>query len=190
MTNGYTDDVENDEDYSSCECCDDRVHNDDTYYTWHDQYICAHCEQNHYTTAWVERNREELVHNDSIIWVGDEAYWNDVEFSDFDIYYCEASDEYHHIDDLRSTSIGLIHMDYAEEIDHEDGDGNNYAHHDDVHLLSDGTTCHINNAKELQAEIDEANAEDEAQAEILKREQLNKQTTSGNIAQLTQGLLR
>ena len=161
MTNGYTDDVENDEDYSNCDHCEDRVHNDDTYWTWHDEYICSHCEQNHYTSAYVERNREELVHNDRIIWVGDVAYHEDVEFSDFDIYYCEASDNYHHIDDLVSTLFGLIHIDYAQHLDHEDGDGNDYAHHDEAQQLSDGTWCHKDDAEELQKEIDEANAEDD-----------------------------
>lgn len=155
MTNGYTDDVENDEDYSTCECCGDRVHNDDTYWTWHDEYICSYCEENHYTNALVERNREELVHNDRVIWVGDTAYHEDVEFSDFDIYYCEASDQWCHADDLVYTSMGDIHYDYAQRLDHADDEGNNYAHHDDAHQLSDGSWCHRKNAEELQEELDE-----------------------------------
>lgn len=161
MTNGYTDDVENDEDYSTCENCGDRVHNDDTYWTWHDEYICSHCEDNHYTIAYVERNREEYVHNDRIIWVGDTAYWEDVEFSDFDIYYCEASDQWCHADDLVYTSMGDIHIDYAQLLDHKDDEGNNYAHHDDAHQLSDGSWCHRKNAEELQEELDDADKEDE-----------------------------
>ena len=161
MTNGYTDDIEDDEDYSNCDHCGDRVHNDDTYYTWHDEYICSHCEDNHYTHAFVERNREELVHNDRIIWVGDVAYHEDVEFSDFDIYYCEASDQWCHADDLVYTSMGDIHYDYAQRLDHADDEGNEFAHHDDAHQLSDGSWCHRKNADELQEEIDEADKEDE-----------------------------
>lgn len=161
MTNGYTDDVENDEDYSNCDHCEDRVHNDDTYWTWHDEYICSHCEQNHYTSAYVERNREELVHNDRVIWVGDVAYHEDVEFSDFDIYYCEASDQWCHADDLVYTSMGDIHYDYAQRLDHADDEGNNYAHHDDAHQLSDGSWCHRKNAEELQEELDDADKEDD-----------------------------
>jgi hypothetical protein len=59
------------------------------------------------------------------------------------------------------TLRGFIHCDYATSIDHADTDGNDYAHQDDVHELSDGTTCHTDDAKDLQKEIDEENADDE-----------------------------
>jgi hypothetical protein len=93
--------------------------------------------------------------------VGDEAYHVDCDLSAFDIYYCEESSEYYHLDDLVMTLRGLIHSDYATSIDHEDADGNEYAHTDDVHELSDGTTCHTDDAKDLQAEIDREKSEDE-----------------------------
>lgn len=158
-TDGFTDSVENDEDYSTCECCGDRTHNDDVHYTWHDEYVCDYCADNRYVYAFVERNREELVYEDNVIEVNHQNYWDECDFEDFNIYYCLASDEWHHIDDLRSTSMGNIHHTYAVMIDHEDKDGNNYAHHEHVHELSDGTTCHKDDADELQAEIDHEKAE-------------------------------
>jgi hypothetical protein len=158
-TNGYTDNIDDDEDYSTCECCEDRVHNDDTTWTWHDEYVCNGCIEDRYYYAWVERGRQEYVHQDNIIEVGDTAYWDDCDFSEFDISYCEISCEWHHMDDLVFTSIGLIHVDHALPITHQDAEGNTYAHHEDVHTLSDGTTCHKDDAEDLQEEINEADRE-------------------------------
>jgi hypothetical protein len=59
------------------------------------------------------------------------------------------------------TLRGFIYCDYATSIDHADADGNESAHADDVHELSDGTTCHTDDAERIQAEIDEAEADDE-----------------------------
>jgi hypothetical protein len=160
MTNGYTDDVE-DEDMSECEDCGDMEHNDDMFSTHGGDYICRHCCDNNYSYAWINNNTQDYVHHDNVIFVGDEAYHVDVDLSAFDIYYCEESSEYYHLDDLVMTLRGLIHSDYATSIDHEDADGNEYAHTDDVHELSDGTTCHTDDAKDLQAEIDREKLEDE-----------------------------
>jgi hypothetical protein len=99
--------------------------------------------------------------------VGDEAYHVDCDLTAFDIYYCEESSEYYHIDDMVMTLRGLIHVDYTTSIDHEDADGNTYAHDDDVHELSDGTTCHTDDAERIQAEIDEEEENNEPQPEPL-----------------------
>jgi hypothetical protein len=160
MTNGWTDDVEN-EDESECDDCGDMEHNDDMTYTTHGDYVCRHCCDNNYSYAWINNNTQDHVHNDHVIFVDDEAYHVDVDLSAFDIYYCEDSGDYYHIDDLVMTLRGFIHCDYATSIDHEDADGNEYAHTDDVHELSDGTTCHTDDAKDLQADIDREKSEDE-----------------------------
>ena len=165
MTNGYTDDVEDDdEDESDCDDCGDTEHNDNMTYTYHGDYICRHCCDNNYSYAWINNNTQDHVHNDHVIFVDDEAYHVDVDLSAFDIYYCEDTGDYYHIDDLVMTLRGFIHCDYATSIDHEDADGNTYAHADDVHELSDGTTCHTDDAEELQADIDENEADDEPQS--------------------------
>jgi hypothetical protein len=166
MTNGYTDDIESD-DESECDDCGDLEHNDDMFSTHGGDYICRHCCDNNYSYAWINNNTQDYVHNDQVIFVGDEAYHVDVDFSAFDIYYCEDSGDYYHIDDLVMTLRGFINCDYATSIDHEDADGNNYAHADDVHELSDGTTCHTDDAERIQAEIDEEEENNEPQPEPL-----------------------
>ena len=158
MTNGYTDDVE-DEDMSECDECGELENNDNMYSTYHDQYVCEHCINNNYYFAYV-RNGQDYVHCDNVVTVGDEHYH--VDYLDrYDIYYCDFAEDYFHIDDLVNTAHGLVHIDYANTLDHADNDGNDYAIIDEAHELSDGTWCHINNAEELQKEIDEANAEDD-----------------------------
>jgi hypothetical protein len=168
MTNGYTDDVES-EDESECDDCGDLEHNDDMFSTHGGDYICRHCCDNNYSYAWINNNTQDYVHNDQVIFVGDEAYHVDVDLSAFDIYYCEDSGDYYHIDDLVMTLRGFINCDYATSIDHEDADGNNYAHADDVHELSDGTTCHTDDAERIQAEIDEEEENNEPQPETRAR---------------------
>jgi hypothetical protein len=165
MTNGWTDDVEN-ENESECDDCGDIVINDDMFSTYHDQYVCEHCISNNYYYAYV-RNGQDYVHADHVVSVGDEHYHVDY-LDHYDIYYCEESSEYWHIDDLVMTLRGFIHCDYATSIDHADTDGNDYAHDDDVHELSDGTKCHTDDAERIQAEIDEETEdEDEPQPEPL-----------------------
>jgi len=160
MTNGWTDDVE-DEDMSECDDCGDMEHNDDMSYTTHGDYVCRHCCENNYSYAWINNNTQDYVHNDHVIWANDDAFHEDCDLSAHDIYACEESGDYYHIDDLVMTSRGFIHVDFTDYIDHEDTDGNNHAHEDDVHELSDGTTCHTDDAKDLQAEIDREKSEDE-----------------------------
>jgi hypothetical protein len=161
MTNGYTDDVEDDEDMSECDDCGDTEHNDDMTYTFHDHHVCRHCCDHNYIYAWVGVNNQEYVHEDQVIFVGDEAYHQETDLSAHDIYECEQSGDLYHIDDLVMTLRGFIHVDFTDYIDHEDTDGNNHAHEDDVHELSDGTKCHKDQADELQAEIDENETDDE-----------------------------
>jgi hypothetical protein len=156
MTNGYTDDVE-DDDQSECDECGDMDNNDNMYSTYHDQYVCQHCIDNRYSFAWVRRNEQDYVHEDNVIFVGDEAYHENVDFSAFDIYNCEQSGDLYHIDDLVMTLRGFIYCDLVKDLDHEDADGNNSAHEDDVHELSDGTTCHKDDAEEREAWIEAEN---------------------------------
>jgi hypothetical protein len=166
MTNGYTDDVE-DEDMSECDDCGDMEHNDDMSYTTHGDYVCRHCCENNYSYAWINNNTQDYVHNDHVIWANDDAFHEDCDLSAHDIYACEETGDYHHIDDLVMTSRGFIYFNVAEDIDHEDADGNLSAHQDDVHELSDGTTCHTDDAERIQAEIDEEEENNEPQPEPL-----------------------
>jgi hypothetical protein len=162
MTNGFTDDVQ-DEDESECDDCGDTDHNDNMSYTTHGDYVCRYCCDNNYTYAWINRNTQDYVHNDQVIFVDDEAYQENVDLSAFDIYACEATGDFYHIDNLVMTLRGFIYFNLVETLDHDDADGNNGAHEDDVHELSDGTTCHIDDAERIQAEIDEEEENNEPQ---------------------------
>jgi hypothetical protein len=175
MTNGYTDDVE-DEDMSECDDCGDMEHNDDMSYTTHGDYVCRHCCENNYSYAWINNNTQDYVHNDHVIWANDDAFHEDCDLSAHDIYACEETGDYYHIDDLAMTLRGFICFNLAKDIDHEDADGNTYAHTDDVHELSDGTKCHTDDAKDLQAEIDREKSEDEI--EIIEYPDALKETPS------------
>jgi hypothetical protein len=162
MTNGYTDDVEN-EDESECDDCGDIEHNDNMSYTTHGDYVCRHCCENNYTYAWINNDTQDYVHNDHVIWANDDAFHEDCDLSAHDIYACEETGDYFHIDDLVMTLRGFICFNLVEDIDHEDADGNLSAHQDDVHELSDGTKCHTDDAERIQAEIDEEEENNEPQ---------------------------
>jgi hypothetical protein len=67
----------------------------------------------------------------------------------------------------------------VEDIDHEDADGNLSAHQHDVHELSDGTTCHTDDAERIQAEIDAEAEDDEDNSDTA----LNTTTSTEDIKQ-------
>jgi hypothetical protein len=162
MTNGWTDEVEN-EDESECDDCGDIEHNDNMSYTTHGDYVCRHCCENNYTYAWINNDTQDYVHNDHVIWANDDAFHENCDLSAHDIYACEETGDYFHIDDLVMTLRGFICLNLVEDIDHEDADGNLSAHQDDVHELSNGTKCHTDDAERIQAEIDEEEENNEPQ---------------------------
>jgi len=178
MTNGYTDDVEN-EDESECDDCGDIEHNDNMSYTTHGDYVCRHCCENNYTYAWINNDTQDYVHNDHVIWANDDAYHENCDLSAHDIYACEETGDYFHIDDLVMTLRGFICLNLVEDIDHEDADGNLSAHQDDVHELSDGTKCHTDDAERIQAEIDAEAEDDEDNSDTA----LNTTTSTEDIKQ-------
>ena len=118
----------------TCSYCEDAVLEGDLTSTYDNQQVCAFCLESDYTYAYVPGG-EEYVHNDSIIFCeSDRKYYLDKGFfpENLDVYRCEESGKYWHIDDLTYTSRGYLHCDYCVELDHEDEDGNIFAHQDDV----------------------------------------------------------
>lgn len=153
-TNGYANDSES----MTCDDCDDRCTESETVYSeYHDRTICEDC-QEYYYYAYTSSRDQDYVHQDEVIEVRGEFYSEDC-LSDYDIYECEESGSYYHTDELESTSRGLIHESYCLPIDHEDLDGNDYAHRDDVATLSDGSTCHKDDFTTLQEELEEEEKE-------------------------------
>lgn len=150
-TNGYTDSQH------SCDCCGDSVDSEDdlAWIECDEQYVCEYCRDNAYTYAYGSGRHQDYYRSRDCIEVNGE-YYHENYLSDHGIYACEISGEYYHEDDLIFFKEGVVCEDSAASIDH-DHDGSSYCHPNYVHTLSDGTTCHDDDADEYQAEIDEEN---------------------------------
>ncbi len=143
----------------SCDCCGEAYSED--YMTWIDsaeQRLCDYCRDENYTYAY-GRRYEEYYRNEDCIEVN--GTWYLMETADnHDIYQCEETDEWFHSDDMCFFDEGTVCRDVAVEVDHEH-DGSDIIHPRRVHTLSDGTTCHDDDAEYYQAEIDELNEQGE-----------------------------
>ena len=149
-TDGFADDSNN----MTCDDCDDRCSESDIVYSeYHDRSICEDCQDNYYY-AHTSRHDSDYVHADNVVEVRGEYYTEDC-LDQFDIYQCEESGSFYPIEELYSTSRGLVHDSYCLPIDHEDQDGNDYAHRDDIAALSDGSTCHEDDFTRLQEELED-----------------------------------
>jgi len=137
----------------SCDRCGDSADEDDLTHIDHDGYsVCEYCRDNNYTYAYGSRY-EDWFPEDECVMVGSSWYWVDT-IGNHDIYQCEHSEEYYHIDDMVSTYDGMYHIDYATSVDrHTDWE---YVYEKNVHTLSDGTTCHEDDADKYEAEIAES----------------------------------
>ena len=147
-TDGTTwrEDDEDDDNYSTCECCGDSTHYDDM-----NDDLCHDCDRN-FTWAYSRNGEHDYVRNEHVIDIDNESY--DTHYlSDYDIYACEHDGEFYHIDNLITTLMGSIWHGYAVALDHADNDGNDYAHEDDVMDLPDGTKCHKDNFELLNETI-------------------------------------
>ena len=148
-TNGITED----NNQETCEQCGDIYDEEDmTYIESAGCSVCEYCRDNGYVYAYGSRH-EEYFADDDCVRVGDNYYLIET-IHNHDIYWCEESEEWLHIDDLTTTLRGLIASDLCTMLDHPDSDGNDYAHKDDVATLSDDTTCHEDDQEKLQAELD------------------------------------
>lgn len=153
-----TDGFANDQESMTCDDCNDRCTESETVYSeYHDRTLCENCRDNYYYFAHTCGD-DDYVHSDEIVEVRGEFYSENC-LADYDIYQCEESGSYYPSDELEYTSRGLIHESYCLPIDHEDVDGNDYAHQDDVATLSDGSTCHEDDFTTLQEELEEEERE-------------------------------
>ena len=138
----------------SCDECGDSYAQDDlTYIDSEDRSVCSYCRDQRYVYAYGRRNEEYYLADDCVVVDGN---WYLMETANHhDIYQCSVTDDWFHQDYLYFFDEGIVHRDDAAHVDHEH-DGDNYVHPDYVSTLSDGTTCHDDDADEYQAEIDEA----------------------------------
>jgi len=146
QTNGY---VENN--MTSCDECGDSIDDDETTYVEHDGCtVCECCLSNNYTYAYGSRYQDYFP-QDECVQVGEDYYWVDT-IDNHDIGQCERTYDYHPNEELVSTYDGVYHMDYVVSVDrHTDYE---YVYMDNVHTLSDGSTCHQDDADHYQMEID------------------------------------
>jgi hypothetical protein len=150
-TNGYAQD-----DTSTCDNCGSRENDDEMTYIDHDsQNVCECCRDNNYTYAYGSRY-EDYFPQDECVEVNGAYYWVDT-IHNHDIGQCDHIGDYYPNDELIGTYDGTYHMDYVVSVDrHTDYE---YVYMDNVHTLSDGTTCHNDDADHYQMEIDIANNE-------------------------------
>jgi hypothetical protein len=161
-TNGYCED-------NSCSCdnCGDSYSEDELNYIEHDgNHVCEYCRDQMYTYAYGRRH-EDYFPEDECIRVGDDWYWTET-LDHHDIYICERDGEYYHMDDMTQTVDGLYHNEYVVCVDHPDTNGDDWIYQDKVHILSDDTTCHVDQADEYQAEIDAEEREREMMVEAMQ----------------------
>ena len=165
---------------ADCECddCGEYFCDDDMTYVGRndDSRVCNGCLDN-YNYAHTRNRDQANIYYENTIEVNGE-YYDEEYINQYDIYQCEASDNYYHIDDMVNTSRGLIGYEYAIELNHQDDESNDYAHENDVAYLSDGSTCHEDDLEALQEELDEQIEEKlQTEIELMKGAQLNEHGT-------------
>ena len=142
----------------SCDMCGDSVGHEDNL-TWIDadeHNVCEYCRDNHYVYAYGLRY-EAYYPTDDCIEVGGNWYVEEYAHN-HDIYQCSVTDEWGHMDDMYCFEEGWVCSDVAVSVDHPH-DGDTVVHPEYVHTLSDGTTCHDNDAsyyeEEIQSQLEE-----------------------------------
>ena len=149
QTHGY---CEKEDDNCSCDNCGESCHEDEMCYIEHDgNSVCEYCRDQMYTYAYGRRH-EDYFPEDECVRVGNDWYWKET-LDHHDIYVCERDGEYYHMDDMTQTVDGLYNNEYVVCVDHPDTNGDDWVYQDKVHILSDGTTCHEDQADEYEAEI-------------------------------------
>jgi len=135
----------------TCADCDDAVNEDETNYVeYNDRTVCASCLSNNYCHAYGRRgdqmwaSTDDCVENlsDDEFYIAEYAHANDV-------YRCEESGNWYTMEDMVSTSRGLVCTDDAIKLDAEDPDGNDYAARKrDTVETHDGRTIHMDSAED------------------------------------------
>ena len=138
---------------TTCDNCGDDTHEDDlTYVEAREERVCEHCLEHHYVQAWGRRSQMWVREGDTDViecQSNNEMYLEDYA-NGHDVYLCEDTGEWWHMDDLCSTSRGFIHTDSAVSLDVEDSEGNSFAHMDDVVTTHDGRVIHEDDGVEVQ----------------------------------------
>lgn len=141
-------DGRDDEDVHTCDSCGDDYEEAYMNGTHDGQHVCDGCRDEYYSYAVVSLNPEQraIVHDDESTYVHglDDRYLDSI-LDEADIYECQHSGRYYHIDDLVDTPEGMVHTDYAVSLD-EEYDDCNYAMKGYTVETHDGRTIHEDHA--------------------------------------------
>lgn len=146
-----------------CDECGDTFCEDDM--NWmesSEETVCNYCRDQHYTYAYGRNGYREYFPNDEVIEADGDYYHQDY-LSENDVHLCDVTDEYHHSNNMMFFDEGAVHEAAAAHVDHEH-DGSNYIYPTSLHTLSDGTTCHEDDADDLEQEIAD---EDDAEFDVV-----------------------
>jgi hypothetical protein len=157
-TDGTCTEYEEDEDIYECGDCGCREHRDDLCYVETEQIeVCNDCLSNNYTYAYNGSYQEYIKDNGTTaMWGYDGYYYTQEGLDHHNLAVCTYDDELYPICEMvEAVYYGVVHIDNATEVDHIDEDKYNtrYVLSDDVHTLSDSSTCHKDDADEYEEEI-------------------------------------
>jgi hypothetical protein len=150
-------DDEDDEDYYECSDCGSRTHRDEITYVETEQAdVCDDCISQNYTYAYVSNYAEYVRDCSTATWEYQGSDYTQEGLDYHNLAVCTYDDEVYPICKMVTAAYyGDIHIDNATEVDHIDEDKHHtrYVLSDDVHTLSDSSTCHKDDAEEYEAEI-------------------------------------
>ena len=139
---------EEEENLRECDDCGDDYHEDDMrYIDYNDHTVCEGCCDNNYTFAYGRRMRQLLVPNEDAVYCeSDGEHYVAEHASANNVFQCEVTHDWYSVDDLASTSMGLVHVSECVALDVDDSEGNSYAYKRDVTTTCDGRTIHKDDA--------------------------------------------
>jgi hypothetical protein len=156
-----------DEDYSDCSECGSRTLRDDITYI-EGESICEGCIGRYYTYAYVGSCEEYVRNCSTTTWDYQGSEYTQEGLDHYNLAVCTYDGEVNPICDMVTAAYyGDIHIDNASRVDHIDEDKHNtqYVLSDDVHTLSDSSTCHKADAEYYEELI--ANKLDEDRPRIF-----------------------
>lgn len=146
---------EDDDESDYCECCStSQPYESTTYVDDTSSSVCEDCLCRHYTYAWTGRY-QEYVSNETATWryQGDDYTSEGLEYNDLGI--CDEDDAVYPSDEMVPTRDGgYIHTSHCTLVTHVDTETEtNSVPTDEVHTLSDGSTCHKYDVDHYEEEI-------------------------------------
>lgn len=147
LTNGYSSEIDSDEDHGYCTDCDSREHIDDLRYIENHGDVCEYCIEQNY--IWVSCEDSYYYQDDVIYCETDGEYYPHHTHENHDIYFDEHDETYYHLDEMRKvqgidSQIYYYHDSNCVKLFILCGEGLEYAYYKDAIELPDGDIIHKN----------------------------------------------